>query len=74
MYNFDQELVDKAIKHYTLQHCYGEMDHEFFLETWYACYGDPALEACITMDYIDEICKPVYEEACESFSQRGDKH
>lgn len=74
MYNFDQELVDRALIHYTLVHC-GEPDSEFYSEIWYRCYGDAALEACIVMDYIDDICKDVYQEVCESFSEHvGNKH
>lgn len=74
MYYFEQDLVDRALKHYTYMWC-GGPDQEFYLETWYRCYGDPALEACIVMDYIDEICRPVYEEVCESFSEHvGYKH
>lgn len=62
MYDFDEDLVDKAIVSYTRAHCYGELDEDFYLNTWYACYGDLALEACIVMDYIDEVCGPIYEE------------
>lgn len=69
MYYFEQSLVDKAIQHYCMVWC-GEFDEEFYIETWYACYGDPALEACIVMDYIDEVCKDVYKEVCEDFSKR----
>ena len=73
MYMFNEELVDSAIRYYTIQHC-GEYDEEFFCETWYRCYGDHALEACITMDYIDAICQSVYEELSSSLPQPGDKY
>lgn len=74
MYNFDQDLVDRAIQFYTRQHCYGELDAEFYMETWYTCYGNAALEACITMDYIDEVCKEIYDEVCEGFPKRFRKY
>lgn len=68
MYDFDEDLVDKAITHYTKLHCFGELDEDFYLEVWYGCYGDPALEACIVMDYIDDVCKPIYDEVIKELS------
>lgn len=68
MYQFDEDLVDKAITHYTKVHCYGELDEDFYLETWYACYGNTALEACIVMDYLDEVCKSSYEEVLKELA------
>lgn len=57
MYIFDEDLIDRALRHYTLLHC-GEYDEEFYCETWYRCYGNRALEICITLDYIDALCEP----------------
>lgn len=67
MYYFEQSLVDKAIHHYCITWC-GEFDEEFYIEMWYMCYGDPTLEACIVMDYIDAICKDLYNSVCSDFS------
>ena len=61
MYVFDEDLVDKAITHYTKVHCFGELDEDFYLETWYRCYGNPALESCIVLDFLDQAMEPVLD-------------
>jgi hypothetical protein len=62
MYAFDEDLVDRAITYYTKVHCFGDLDEEFYLETWYGCYGKPALEACIVLDFLDALAEEVYED------------
>ena len=74
MYNFSVDLLEKALYSYTVNGCMGEWDDDFYLQAAYEAFEDPALAACIVMDYIDEICGPVYEENIKSFSKSNDKY
>lgn len=74
MYDFPVDLFEKALYHYTVTSCYGEWDDDFYLQASYEAFLDPALAACIIMDYIDEACLPIYEENCKSFSEFVDKY
>jgi len=74
MYNFSVDLLEKALYNYTVTSCYGEWDDDFYLQASYESFLDPALAACIIMDYIDEACLPIYEQNCASFFEFFDKY
>ena len=74
MYNFSVDLLEKALYSYTVNGCMGEWDDDFYLQASYESFEDPTLAACIVMDYIDEICEPIFQETCSSFSELTDKY
>lgn len=74
MYDFSVDLLEKALYSYTLNSCYGEWDIDFYLQASYEAFFDPALAACIIMDYLDEACLPIYEESFTSYQQFTDKY
>lgn len=74
MYNFSVDLLEKALYSYTVNGCMGDWDDDFYLQAAYESFEDPTLAACIIMDYIDEICEPIFQETCTSFSEFTDKY
>ena len=74
MYNFSVDLLEKALYSYTVTSCYGEWDDDFYLQASYESFMDPTLAACITMDYIDEACLPIYQDDSKSFREFLDKY
>lgn len=55
MYSFEGDLVDTAIQQYTEVYGFDDGDIEFYEEMWYRCYGDRALELCVTLDFLDSM-------------------
>jgi hypothetical protein len=60
-YNFPESLVADALHHYTMVHCYGECDEEFYYELCVKTFFDNALETCIVLDYLEEVYKDFME-------------
>ena len=55
MYSFEEDLVDRAIMHYTMVDGYGFDDEDFYEEMWYRCYGDRVLEISVVLTYLDSL-------------------
>lgn len=74
MYTFSVDLLEKALYRYTVNGCMGEWDDDFYLQAAYESFEDPTLAACIVMDYIDELCEPIFEETCSNRTEFTDKY
>lgn len=54
-YMFSESLVADALHHYTMTHCYGKLDEEFYYELCVKTFFNNALEICIVLDYLEEV-------------------
>ena len=54
-YKFSEALIADALHHYTMIHCYGVYDEEFFYELCVKTFFDKALETCIVLDYLETV-------------------
>ena len=61
MYKFSDELVMNALEWWTMHSC-GEFDEDFYYQASAHTFSDAALEACVVMDYIDELSEDIYKE------------
>lgn len=52
MYQFSEDLEERALHFYTLFHC-DEFDEDFYYQAAADSFFDPALSICITLDYLD---------------------
>jgi hypothetical protein len=67
MYNFSIDMLEKALINYTIRSCDGKWDDEFYIQASYETFIDPALAACVIMDYIDDLCEETYQKNVEEF-------
>jgi hypothetical protein len=61
MYRFSDEMVMNALEWWTRVSC-GEFDEDFYYQASAETFVDAALEACIVMDFIDDLSKDIYKE------------
>lgn len=54
-YEFPESMVIDALHHYTMTHCYGQLDETFYYDLCAKTFFDNALEICIVLDYIEEV-------------------
>lgn len=57
LYRWEDEIVIDALQAYVRQWC-GQHDEDFFTECIIEAYCNPAWEACIVMDHIDNTLGP----------------
>ena len=54
-YDFPESLVADALHHYTMTHCYGELDEDFYYDLCVQTFFNDALETCIVLDYLEHV-------------------
>lgn len=69
MYQFSEDLEERALHFYTLFHC-DEFDEEFYYQAAADSFFNPAIGTCITLDYLDIL----YETYLKSTPVSDDQH
>lgn len=64
LYSWEDEIVIDALHAFTERWC-GQHDEDFFTESLIQAYCNPAWEACVVMDYIDQVMGPKLEKYTE---------
>ena len=60
-YDFSEALIVEALHHYTMTHCDGELDQDFYYDLSVQTFFNDALEICIVLDYLEEVYKVFFE-------------
>ena len=67
IYGWEDEIVLDALHHFAYKWA-GENDADFITECMIQAYCDPAWEACVVMDYIEEMLGSKLDNYTEQYA------